>query len=36
MNKKLSVNILILKPQVLTCSFNLNEKVEFKIRIATI
>ena len=33
MNKEFSVNILTL---VLTCNFNLNQKVEFKLRIATI
>ena len=36
MNKEFSVNILTLKPYVLTCNFNLNQKVEFKLRIATI
>ena len=36
MDKEFSVNILTLKPQVLTCNFNFNQKVEFKLRIATI
>ena len=36
MNKEFSVTILTLKPEVLTCNFNLNQKVEFKLRIATI
>ena len=36
MNKEFSVNILTFKPYVLTCNFNLNQKVEFKLRIATI
>ena len=36
MNKEFSVNILTLKPEVLTCNFNLNQKGEFKLRIATI
>ena len=35
MNKEFSVNILTLKPEVLTCNFNLNQKEELKIRIAT-
>ena len=36
MNKEFSVNILTLRPQDLTCNFNLNQKVQFKLRIATI
>ena len=31
-----SVDILTLKPQVLTFNFNPNQKVEFTLRIATI
>ena len=34
MNKKFSANILTLKPSILTS--NLYQKVEFKLRIATI
>ena len=36
MYKEFSVNILTLKPQVLTCNANLNQKVEFRLRIPTI
>ena len=33
MNKEFSANIRILKPYILTCNFNINQKVEFKLRI---
>ena len=36
MNKEFSVNILTWKPEVLTCNFNLNPKIEFKLRIAIV
>ena len=36
MNKEFSVNILTLKSYVLTCNFNLNQKLKLKLRIATI
>ena len=36
MNKEFSVNILTLRPSVLTYNFDVNQKVELKLRIATI